>query len=327
MAMKEPGILKILCAGRHRLPAVRYGFVLLGFAALILSGGCSPLNGALQARTDFAEANALFSSGDYQASLEQYGQILGKYPEAADRVLFEMGIIHAHAQNAQKDYDQARDYFARLLTGYPESSYRQDSAMMLFNIDNVILKDGVIAAQQAQLEAFRQEIRERDEQILALQQQLAASEQKFFAFAAQAGPIEKILVEKKARRLQLISKGEVIKTYRIALGGNPEGPKERQGDHKTPEGIYFIDAKNRDSQYHLSLRVSYPNEADKKRARELGVSPGGDIMIHGLKNGFSWVGEAHTEVDWTRGCIAVTDEEIQEIDRLTPIGTMIEIRP
>jgi murein L,D-transpeptidase YafK len=92
-------------------------------------------------------------------------------------------------------------------------------------------------------------------------------------------------------------------------------------------GTYVIDARNRDSRYHLSLHISYPNERDKKRAKELGVSPGGDIMIHGIKNGFSWVGDAHTGVDWTKGCIAVTDQEIEEIEKLAPNGTIVEIRP
>ena len=125
----------------------------------------------------------------------------------------------------------------------------------------------------------------------------------------------------------LISQGEVLKSYKIALGGNPIGPKERQGDNKTPEGTYAIDARNKDSRFHLSLHISYPNERDKNRARELGVSPGGDIMIHGIQNGFSWVGDAHTGVDWTKGCIAVTDEEIEEINKLAPNGTIVEVRP
>ena len=125
----------------------------------------------------------------------------------------------------------------------------------------------------------------------------------------------------------LISQGEVLKSYKIALGGNPIGHKERQGDNKTPEGTYVIDARNRDSRFHLSLRISYPNERDKKRAKELGVSPGGDIMIHGIKNGLSWVGNAHSGIDWTKGCIAVTDQEIEEIDKLAPNGTIVEIRP
>jgi len=135
------------------------------------------------------------------------------------------------------------------------------------------------------------------------------------------------LIEKKERRLTLISKKKVLTTYKIALGANPDGRKERQGDNKTPEGTYFIDSKNKNSRYHLSLHISYPNEKDKKRAKELGVSPGGDIMIHGIKNGLSWVGDVHTEIDWTEGCIAVTDEEIEEIDKLVPIGTIVEIRP
>jgi murein L,D-transpeptidase YafK len=125
----------------------------------------------------------------------------------------------------------------------------------------------------------------------------------------------------------LISQGEVLKSYKIALGGNPIGPKERQGDNKTPEGTYVIDGRNMDSRFHLSLHISYPNERDKNRAKELGVSPGGDIMIHGIKNGFSWVGDAHTGVDWTKGCIAVTDEEIEEISKMAPNGTIVEIQP
>jgi murein L,D-transpeptidase YafK len=135
------------------------------------------------------------------------------------------------------------------------------------------------------------------------------------------------LIEKKERRLTLLSKGEVIKSYKIALGANPIGPKERQGDNKTPEGTYIIESRNGNSAYHLSLRISYPNEIDKMRAEALGVSPGGDIMIHGLKNGFSWVGASHSNTDWTNGCIAVTDEEMEEIYNLVPDGTVVEIRP
>ena len=141
------------------------------------------------------------------------------------------------------------------------------------------------------------------------------------------GPADRVLIEKKKRQLTLIAKGKALKTYRIALGGNPDGPKERQGDNKTPEGTYVIEGRNRGSRYHLSLRISYPNEKDKKRAKAMGVAPGGDIMIHGIKNGFSWVGNLHTGLDWTKGCIAVTDEEIEEIEKLVPDGTTVEIRP
>ncbi|HNT43587.1 MAG TPA: L,D-transpeptidase family protein [Syntrophorhabdaceae bacterium] len=138
---------------------------------------------------------------------------------------------------------------------------------------------------------------------------------------------DKLLVEKKARRLTLLSKGQILRTYKIALGGNPEGPKEREGDGKTPEGSYIIDGRNTRSGYHLSLHISYPNEKDRKRAKELGVSPGAQIMIHGMKNGLGWIGPFHTLYNWTQGCIAVTDAEIDEIAPLVPNGTPIEIRP
>jgi murein L,D-transpeptidase YafK len=147
------------------------------------------------------------------------------------------------------------------------------------------------------------------------------------AFAAESGLADKVLIEKKARKLTLYPKGQVIKVYKIALGRNPEGPKEKEGDNKTPEGIYVIDSRDKNSGYHQSLQISYPNENDKKRARQLGASPGGDIMIHGMKNGFGWIGRLHTWIDWTRGCITVTDEEIDEIGRLVPNGTAVEIRP
>ena len=124
--------------------------------------------------------------------------------------------------------------------------------------------------------------------------------------------------------MTLLADGQIIRTYRIALGGNPEGPKERQGDKKTPEGIYYIKGRNKSSRFYLSLHISYPNEDDIRRAKKMGVSPGGNIMIHGLKNDFSWMGEAHTQNDWTEGCIAVTNEEIEEIDKLVPNGTIVK---
>ncbi len=245
-----------------------------------------------------------------------------------------MGIIYAHPKNEQKDYQKSLECFQKLVKDYPGSEYRQNSEMMIFNINNVALKDKTIAAQQTQIETLQQEVKGKENEIVTLQKtieafekKIEALEKKFLDYAIQKGSVDKILIEKNARRLMLISKGEVLKTYKIALGGNPIGPKERQGDNKTPEGTYVIDSRNRDSRYHLSLHISYPNERDKKRAKELGVSPGGNIMIHGIKNGFSWVGDSHTEVDWTKGCIAVTDEEIEEIDKLAPNGTIVEIRP
>jgi len=295
--------------------------------APILISGCGYFNGAFRAKSAFEEANDLFSQGRYLASLDRYERIGEEHPLTRERVLFEMGIVYAYPKNEQRDYQKALEYFQELIKDYPESAYRQNSETMIFTINNVVLKDSTIAAQQTKIEALQQEVKGKVDEILALKQQIESLEQKYFAFVLANESADKILIEKKERRLTLFSKGEVLKTYKIALGGNPIGSKERQGDNKTPEGTYIIDSRNRDSRYHLSLRISYPNERDKRRARELGVSPGGDIMIHGIKNGFSWVGDGHAEVDWTRGCIAVTDEEIVEISMLAPNGTVVEIRP
>jgi len=136
-----------------------------------------------------------------------------------------------------------------------------------------------------------------------------------------------ILVEKSKRRLTLIARGRVLKSYRIALGRNPKGPKVREGDNRTPEGRYVIDYRLRDSDYHLALHISYPNRYDRERARRLGVSPGGDIMIHGIGSAAPKVADLHPLFDWTNGCIAVTDREIEEIWRLTAVGTVVNIVP
>ena len=138
---------------------------------------------------------------------------------------------------------------------------------------------------------------------------------------------DRVLVLKKARILQLFSHGRVVKTYKVALGGNPVGPKTVQGDHKTPEGIYVLDSRNAHSQFYKSIHISYPNGSDRVAARQNGVSPGGDVFVHGLPNGYGAVGAAHRLKDWTDGCIAVTDEEIDEIWAAVPDGTPIEIRP
>ena len=127
--------------------------------------------------------------------------------------------------------------------------------------------------------------------------------------------------------MELLAKGTVFRSYKIALGGEPLGPKTCQGDHRTPEGIYSIDARNSASKFHRALHVSYPNGEDRRRAAAAHCSPGGDIMIHGLPNGYGRIGAAHRLHDWTDGCIAVTDEEIEEIWRLVPNGTPVEIRP
>jgi tetratricopeptide (TPR) repeat protein len=341
-------------------------FICIIIAPLLICG-CSHFYEGFLAKSTFEEANVFFNQGSYKASLSKYEQIIEKYPTAGDRVLFEMGIIYAYHRNEQKNYQKSLECFQKLIKDYPESGYRQDSEVMISLIDNITNKDKRIVMQQSQIETLEQGVKSKGNEIVVLQNKIETLEQGIKSkgneiaalqskietheqgiknkgneiaalqkkietleqniFAIQNGPADKILIEKKERRLTLISKDRVLKKYKIALGGNPNGPKERQGDNKTPEGTYLIDSKNENSRYHLSLHVSYPNEKDKKRAKELGVSPGGDIMIHGIKNGFSWIGDLHTEIDWTNGCIAVTDEEIEEIDKLVPKGTMVEIRP
>ena len=125
----------------------------------------------------------------------------------------------------------------------------------------------------------------------------------------------------------LFSGETVIKTYAVAIGRGGYSPKQRAGDHRSPEGLYQIDRRKKDSSFHRALHISYPNETDRERARKLGASPGGDIMIHGIPNGWGWIGPNHRATDWTDGCVAVTDDEIEEIWSLVPDGTPVEIRP
>ena len=310
---------------QSRIVAYFHFFFACIIITLLLICGCSHFSKGFLAKSTLKEANDFFSQGNYQASLSKYEQAIEKYPAAGDRVLFEMGIIYAYPANEQKDYQKSLECFQKLLKDYPESGYRHNSAEMISHINNVTIKDKRIITQQKKIEALEQEIKSKDNEIITQQKKIEALEQEVFSIWKE--PVDKILIEKKERRLTLISKNKVLRRYKIALGGNPNGPKERQGDNKTPEGTYIIDSKNKDSRYHLSLHISYPNEKDKKRAKHLGVSPGGDIMIHGLKNGFSWIGDFHIESDWTKGCIAVTNEEIEEIARLVPIGTIVEIEP
>lgn len=138
---------------------------------------------------------------------------------------------------------------------------------------------------------------------------------------------DRIVVEKAARRLILMRDGKPLKIYRIALGRAPVGAKKQEGDKRTPEGSYMIDFHKEDSDFHRALHVSYPSAADIEQATARDVSPGGDIMIHGLPNGSGWIGAFHRRNDWTAGCIAVTDFEIEEIWRAVPDGTPIDIRP
>lgn len=144
---------------------------------------------------------------------------------------------------------------------------------------------------------------------------------------AEGKPIERILVSKDRKELYLISGETLFRKYNVAFGIYPRGHKQFQGDRKTPEGIYSISSKNPNSKFHLSLEVSYPNKKDIAFARSHGKSAGGDIMVHGLPNPgpyTDYIYDLHP-INWTAGCIAVTNEEIREIYSLVQTGTLIEI--
>ena len=138
---------------------------------------------------------------------------------------------------------------------------------------------------------------------------------------------DRVVIEKRERRLTLLRKGRVLKRYRVVLGPHPEGPKMRAGDGRTPEGTYRIDWRNRRSRSFLALHISYPDRVDRERARILAARPGGDIMIHGLPNGRGWLGRFYQLFYRTEGCISVTNAEMREIWRAVPDGTVVEIRP
>lgn len=144
---------------------------------------------------------------------------------------------------------------------------------------------------------------------------------------ASLGKADHVVVEKAAHKLTLYRDGVALKGYRIALGFAPEGAKQHEGDGRTPEGAYVIDRRNPKSQFHLSLHISYPNAQDRVRAAEAGIDPGGDIFLHGLPNGLGGMGAAFNLRDWTLGCIAVTNSEVEEIWAAVPDGTPIEIKP
>jgi len=138
---------------------------------------------------------------------------------------------------------------------------------------------------------------------------------------------DRVVVRKSARTLELYRGSELLRTYTIALGPTPQGHKQQEGDGRTPEGRYVLDYRNPGSSFHKSLHVSYPSAADTASARSRGVSPGGMIMVHGIKNGMGFIGRLHRLFDWTDGCIAVTDQEMEEIWHAVPDGTPILIEP
>ena len=147
------------------------------------------------------------------------------------------------------------------------------------------------------------------------------------AAASVLGKADRVVVLKGARRLMLLRGTRVLRAYRIALGRTPQGAKGAEGDGRTPEGRYVLDWRNPRSRFYRSIHVSYPNDADRARARRLGLSPGGDIMIHGLPKRLDAIGAEHARWDWTEGCVAVSNAEMDEIWTLVADGTVIDIRP
>ncbi|MBL4296811.1 L,D-transpeptidase family protein [Vibrio fluvialis] len=138
--------------------------------------------------------------------------------------------------------------------------------------------------------------------------------------------VELVKVDKSKRRMYLIDDGQVIREFRIALGKSPKGHKQQEGDQRTPEGRYYLDFVTEHSHFYRSMHISYPNLRDKHHAETLGVDPGGEIKIHGLKAGYAGSPEFIQSFDWTNGCIAITNQEMDEFLSLVKIGTPIEIQ-
>jgi murein L,D-transpeptidase YafK len=153
-----------------------------------------------------------------------------------------------------------------------------------------------------------------------------------FALSVHAQPpaptvhADRIVVVKSSHTMTLYADGKVLRVYHVSLGSGASGnAKQQQGDHETPEGSYTINSRNAHSSCHLALHISYPNAADRERARKLGVDPGGDVMIHGLPPGYDSIKAGEQLADWTYGCIGLTNPEMDEVWRLVPTGTPIEI--
>lgn len=137
----------------------------------------------------------------------------------------------------------------------------------------------------------------------------------------------RVVLIKHTRTLSLYQGNRLLGSYRVALGARPEGAKHKEGDGRTPEGHYLLDRKNSHSSFYKAIHVSYPNAADIAQAKSAGVSPGGDIMIHGQKNGLGWASPIAQHIDWTRGCIAVGNADMDRIWAAVPPGTPIDIEP
>jgi len=157
----------------------------------------------------------------------------------------------------------------------------------------------------------------------------ATSKQSYLgsSSASALGNIDLVIVTKSTSRMALIRNGKVMRQYRIALGGRPKGHKLEEGDQRTPEGRYTLDYKKYDSAYYRAIHISYPNHEDQLRANALGINPGGLIMIHGQSPNSSHSAKKIQQYNWTDGCIAITNQQMDELWRSIRVGTPIEIWP
>ena len=137
--------------------------------------------------------------------------------------------------------------------------------------------------------------------------------------------VDLVKVDKSKNRMYLLDGEKIVKEYHVVFGVNPKGHKQREGDEKTPEGKYTLDYKKEDSSFYRAMHISYPNEEDKARAKNLGVSPGGFIMVHGQRNLLGWLSSISQRFNWTNGCIALTNSEMNEFMDLVNVGTTIQI--
>lgn len=146
-----------------------------------------------------------------------------------------------------------------------------------------------------------------------------------FATQTAFAEVDLVKVDKSERKMYLLSAGEIVKVYDVALGANPKGHKEQEGDEKTPEGEYTLDYKKEDSSFYRAMHVSYPNTVDIANAEKNGVSPGGFIMVHGQRNWLGWLAPIAQRFNWTNGCIAITNSKMDEFMELVNVGTKIQI--
>lgn len=144
---------------------------------------------------------------------------------------------------------------------------------------------------------------------------------------AAAEKADLVVVSKSESRLYLERAGKRFDSFKVAFGGDSKGHKQREGDKRTPEGRYMLDSKNPNSAFYKSIHISYPNAADRAAAKARGVSPGGDVMIHGQKNGWGWLAPISQLFDWTDGCVALRNSDMEKVWNAVDVGTPIEIQP